>query len=186
MVVHGFQPGFGGKSMAKAGGAPPIIGLGGLTATTPRRFGPREARMCISLNRERVLSYGRATQGDPMPTSPAIPFAALQRMAATSPDDEPDELLLRRFCAERDKFAFAAIVRRHGGLVLDVCRTVLRNEADAEDAFQATFVALAADARHVRRPAALAGWLHAVAYRTAGKARRARERRRSQIGRAHV
>src|SRR5262245_53170170 len=116
----------------------------------------------------------------------ATPVAALKRLAGSPLDAGADEELLRKFCAERDEAAFAVIVRRHGGVVLDVCRAVLRNDADAEDCFQTTFVALAADARRVRRPAALAGWLHAVAYRTAGKARRARLRRRSQIGRAHV
>jgi HlyD family secretion protein len=118
-----------------------------------------------------------------MPPNQATPVAALRRLASSPPDAEPDEDLLRRFCADRDKAAFAVIVRRHGGLVLDVCRTVLRNDADAEDAFQATFVALAADARRVRCPAALAGWLHAVACRTAGKARRARDRRRAREAR---
>src|SRR5262245_4346161 len=118
-----------------------------------------------------------------MPPIHATPVDVLRQLAGPQLHAEPDEELLRRFCADRDKTAFAVIVRRHGGLVLDVCRAVLRNEADAEDAFQATFVALAADARRVRRPAALAGWLHAVAYRTAGKARRARERRRSHEAR---
>ena len=111
-------------------------------------------------------------------------LAALRHLAGASPDAGPDEELLRRFCADRDEAAFAIIVRRHGGLVLDVCRSVLRNDADAEDAFQATFVTLAADARRIRRPAALASWLHAVAWRVSAKARRTRERRR--IHEAHV
>jgi len=118
-----------------------------------------------------------------MPPSQATPIAALRQLAGPIADARPDEELLRKFCADRNEDAFAVIVQRHGGLVLDVCRTVLRNEADAEDSFQATFVALAADARRIRRPAALAGWLHAVACRTAGKARRARERRRAREAR---
>jgi len=112
-----------------------------------------------------------------MSSSQAIPLAALRRLAG-SPDAGPDDELLRKFCADRDEAAFAVIVRRYGGLVLDVCRTVLRHDADADDSFQATFVTLAANARRVHQPAALAGWLHAVAFRTAGKARRARDRRR--------
>jgi RND family efflux transporter MFP subunit len=62
----------------------------------------------------------------------------------------------------------------------------LRNEADAEDAFQATFVSLAADARRIRRPAALAGWLHSVAWRVSAKARRTRERRRLREARVQT
>jgi RNA polymerase sigma factor (sigma-70 family) len=113
-----------------------------------------------------------------MPLSKETAFAALRRLAALPPDPRPDEELLSKFVADRSDAAFAAIVARHGGLVLDVCRSVLRNEADAEDAFQATFIALANDVRRIRRPAALAGWLHAVAFRTAAKARRGRDRRR--------
>jgi HlyD family secretion protein len=118
-----------------------------------------------------------------MSSSQATPLAALRQLAGP-PDPGPDEELLRKFCTDRDESAFAVLVRRHGGLVLDVCRTVLRNDADAEDSFQATFVVLAANANRVRRPAALAGWLHAVACRTAGKARRARDRRRVHEARA--
>ncbi len=113
-----------------------------------------------------------------MSPSPDTSLAALRRLAA-SLDVRPDEDLLAVFTARRDEAAFAAIVRRHGGLVLDVCRSVLRNEADAEDAFQATFLALAAKARTLRTPAALAGWLHGTACRVARKARRARNRRRA-------
>lgn len=112
-----------------------------------------------------------------MGTESILPLATIRRLAGASLD-APDEDLLRRFSINRDETAFAAIVRRHGGLVLDVCRSVLRNEADAEDAFQATFVTLAADVQRIRRPAALAGWLHAVAWRVSAKARRTRERRR--------
>ncbi|MHC5539192.1 RNA polymerase sigma factor, partial [Singulisphaera rosea] len=53
-----------------------------------------------------------------------------------------DSQLLARFVAERDEAAFAAIVARHGGMVLTVCRGVLRDPNDVEDAFQATFLTL--------------------------------------------
>jgi RNA polymerase sigma factor (sigma-70 family) len=105
------------------------------------------------------------------------------RPAAASPDAE----LLARFAAGGDEAAFATLVRRHGPMVLGVCRSVLRHEQDAEDAFQATFLALARRADTIRWRGAVAGWLYGVAYHVAVKAqvaaarRRARERRTSSV-----
>ncbi len=82
-----------------------------------------------------------------------------------------DQELLNHFRSERDEAAFHALLRRHGSMVLDVCRNVLGNEADAEDAFQATFLILAQKAGAIRNQSSVGSWLHGVAYRTALKAR---------------
>jgi RNA polymerase sigma factor (sigma-70 family) len=91
----------------------------------------------------------------------------------------PDQELLRRFADRRDESAFAEIVRRHGGMVLGVCRRVLRDAHAAEDAFQAAFLALARRPGAIRSQASLGGWLYRVAYRAAQRARYAAARRQA-------
>lgn len=89
-----------------------------------------------------------------------------------------DSELLHRFLAERDETAFRHLVHRHGRMVLSVCRQVLRQREDAEDAFQAVFLILARNAASIRKTNALASWLYGVAYRTSLKARAATNKRR--------
>jgi RNA polymerase sigma factor (sigma-70 family) len=90
-----------------------------------------------------------------------------------------DRVLLTRFSTRDDHAAFAELVGRHGPMVMRVCRRVLRQEQDAEDAFQATFLVLARNAGSIRRTEALASWLHGVAHRVALRARRDAGRRRA-------
>jgi RNA polymerase sigma factor (sigma-70 family) len=92
-------------------------------------------------------------------------------------DDHSDCVLLEWFVQRHDQAAFAALVRRHGPMVLSVCRRVLRHAEDTEDAFQATFLVLARKASRLRRPELLANWLYGVAYRTAQHARERSARR---------
>ncbi|HEX4607454.1 MAG TPA: sigma factor, partial [Urbifossiella sp.] len=100
------------------------------------------------------------------------------------PDGSPDGDLVRRFAATRDEPAFAELVRRHGPMVWAACRHLLPDHADAEDAFQATFLALARSAGSIRAAAAVGGWLHGVAVRAATKIRRSAARRRGREQRA--
>ena len=94
-----------------------------------------------------------------------------------------DGQLLDDFAARRDESAFAALLSRHGPMVLRVCRRLLRHEQDAEDAFQATFLVLAKQAGSIQRRETLANWLCGVAYRVAMKAKRSAARRRNHEAR---
>ncbi len=102
----------------------------------------------------------------------------LQRLAGGPVHEVSDGQLLERFRAAGEASAFEALVRRHGPMVLGVCRRVLRDGHAAEDAFQATFLVLLrrADALDRRHP--LAGWLYTVAYHVALRARAEAARRR--------
>jgi RNA polymerase sigma factor (sigma-70 family) len=89
-----------------------------------------------------------------------------------------EDLLLDRFVKHKDEAAFEAIVARHGPMVLGVCRRVLEDPEDIEDAFQATFLVLVRKAGSIRDRDLLANWLYGVAHRVAVRARARTYRRR--------
>jgi RNA polymerase sigma factor (sigma-70 family) len=99
-------------------------------------------------------------------------------MAAETLVLHSDRELIERFLASHDEAAFHALLRRHGPMVLRVCRRALSDEQDVEEAFQTTFLVLARDAHAIRKRESLASWLHGVAHRIALDARKANIRRR--------
>ena len=104
---------------------------------------------------------------------------SLRRAALRYDDgDMTDRQLLERFLSGREEAAFEALVRRHGPMVLGVCRRILAHHHDAEDAFQATFLVLVRKASSILARDTVGNWLYGVAYRTAQKARTAAARRR--------
>jgi len=91
--------------------------------------------------------------------------------------------LLERFVTANDPDAFRILIDRHGPMVLAVCRTVLRDQHDVEDAFQSTFLTLARRAGTIKQSDSIGPWLHRVAVRVAQKVRRKawRDRARDRI-----
>jgi RNA polymerase sigma factor (sigma-70 family) len=109
----------------------------------------------------------------------------LRRVADLQGPDRPsDAELLERFAVARDQTAFEVLVWRHGPMVLNLCRRMLRHEYDAEDAFQATFLMLVRKAGSIAKREAVGSWLYKVAYRVAllGNARRAKRAARESAG----
>src|SRR5262245_47192812 len=92
--------------------------------------------------------------------------------------------LLDRFVTGRDEAAFEALVARHGPMVLGVCRQLLRDPNDVDDAFQATFLVLVRKAGTLRRCDLLGNWLYGVAYRVAVRARSLAARRMARMASA--
>lgn len=106
-------------------------------------------------------------------------MAGAQALAEAS-----DRELLARFADRRDQAAFAVLLRRHGPMVLNVCRRLLGQMQDAEDVFQAVFLLLARKAVSIRKGEAVGSWLYGVAYRLASKARARRQVRQAHETRA--
>jgi RNA polymerase sigma factor (sigma-70 family) len=91
--------------------------------------------------------------------------------SARAYEERSDPELLKLFLTQREEAAFVALVKRHGPMVLHVCRRIQGNEHDAEDVFQATFLLLARKAGSISKPESLASWLHGVAHRLALEAK---------------
>jgi DNA-directed RNA polymerase specialized sigma24 family protein len=90
--------------------------------------------------------------------------------------------LVQRFTRDGDESAFAAILARHGPMVLGVCRQLLHDPNDVDDAFQATFLVMVRKAGSLRRSDLLANWLYGVAYRVAVRTRSSRRVRAGRPG----
>src|SRR5262245_19757882 len=101
---------------------------------------------------------------------------AVLRSLADIGTSASDQELLSRFI-QNDQQAFAELVRRHGRLVWAACRNLTRSEADAEDAFQATFLVLVQNAKKIRHSGKLSTWLYGVAHKVCANARRSVNRR---------
>lgn len=110
----------------------------------------------------------------------------LRGSARPAVEQPSDGELLERFVSHRDEAAFVELVRRHGAVVLGVCRRVLDTAEDVEDAFQATFMVLVRKADSIRKRDSAASWLYGVALRVARRARASLTRRRDRERRAAV
>ncbi|HLW67383.1 MAG TPA: sigma-70 family RNA polymerase sigma factor [Gemmataceae bacterium] len=106
-------------------------------------------------------------------SNPSLPELIRRLCLAVEPGhgESNDRDLLLRFVQKRDEAAFEVLLWRHGTMVLNLCRRMLRHEQDAEDAFQATFLALAREAGSIGNKDSLCGWLYRVAFRIALKVR---------------
>ncbi len=98
----------------------------------------------------------------------------IRRLALVGFEGVSDAHLLELFVSRKDDAAFEAIIKRYGLMVLGVCRRVLRDAHDVQDAFQATFMVFVRKAASLKNPELLGNWLYGVAYRAALKMRHAK------------
>src|SRR5687768_16183104 len=98
-----------------------------------------------------------------MPRLEPLLLAHVRRIAAPGSAALTDAELVGRYAERRDAAAFEVLVWRHGPMVWATCRRIIRHQHDVEDAFQATFLALARTAGTLGTPLVLGGWLHRVA-----------------------
>src|SRR5258708_37489366 len=113
-----------------------------------------------------------------MPVQSRLLQAVLRSFADVGPPTSDAELL-RRFI-QNDQQAFAELVRQHGRLVWSACRSLTHSEADAEDAFQATFLVLLQNAKKVRQADRLSTWLYGATHKVCANARRGANRRKAR------
>src|SRR5262245_38113932 len=153
------------------------VRLGGKKRKMSGRSGPR----CGSTRGEGVIRWGRGAGRMAVAGSGTVLHGVRTLFGAGAVGALSDALLVERFARGRDPASvFEAIVARHGPMVLGVCRRILRDEHDADDAFQATFLVLARKAGSLGKPWLLGNWLYGVACRTAAKAKAEAARRRAR------
>src|SRR5262245_41751490 len=128
------------------------------------------------------MGGGRASapEGTDMTTGRMSEVVLRLRQAVLREGGRTDRELLEDWLGRREEAALTALVRRHGPMVWGVCRRVLANHHDAEDAFQATFLVLVRKAASIVPREMLANWLYGVAHQTALKARATAAKRKGR------
>jgi RNA polymerase sigma factor (sigma-70 family) len=152
-------------------------------------FAAFSPKICIRLLFFRLQWQGSNLRGASVMAHERLDLVVrhLRELVETPGDDEhSDRELLKLFTQQHDEYAFTRLVQRHGPLVLSVCRRVLHDVHDAEDAFQATFMVLAQKANSIRQPELIVGWLHRVAHHVAVRALAQIARRREQEREAKI